>query len=94
MSETPSTDEQITTVQAAVSYLDDLIAETYGGGPDDEAYIREDERLRSLSFARGLVRAALEGIHPYDYVDSDRAAGDIVLPARCTPFTHIRDIPQ
>ncbi|WP_230854492.1 hypothetical protein [Arthrobacter terrae] len=76
-------EKQVQLVSEAAVYLDDLIGETYGGGPTNDDYVREAERLASLSFASGAVKAALNGVRPYDYVGSEQADKDVRQPFRC-----------
>ncbi|MET4143978.1 hypothetical protein [Arthrobacter sp. UYCo732] len=70
-------------VGEVTEFLDDILENTFGGGPTEEYYIREEEKLANLSFASGLVKAALNGVSPDEYVDSEQAPKDIRRPARC-----------
>ncbi|WP_043795091.1 hypothetical protein [Pseudarthrobacter chlorophenolicus] len=70
-------------VTEVTEYLDELLQGIDTCGPTDEDYIRHEEMLRSVSFASGAVKAALNGTAIDNYLGSEQAEKDILHPARC-----------
>lgn len=75
--------DAIQRVTEAAAFFDGILDDTFGGGPTEEYDIREEEKLANLSFASGMVKAALSGVHPENYVGSEQAQKDIRRPSRC-----------